>query len=241
VEVEEAMTEAEWRTCADPALLLKVLCTQCGASKRKWRLFACACVRRIRHLIDLDVSRQAVEVAERFAEGQVSAEDREAAIQAAYGPVDPSADPEQTGNVLGALAAFWAITGEAAQAAEAAVDAVFDAVLLTGPSIPKTANRACEAHCAEEDFQCRLARDIFGPCPFSSQPAIASMIFAWNDGGVRSLAQLIYTECAFDRLPFLADALEDAGCTDRAILGHCRGPGPHVRGCWVVDLLLGKG
>jgi hypothetical protein len=45
---------------------------------------------------------------------------------------------------------------------------------------------------------------------------------------------------ALDRLPILADALEEAGCTDADILAHCRGPGPHVRGCWVVDLLLGK-
>jgi hypothetical protein len=54
------------------------------------------------------------------------------------------------------------------------------------------------------------------------------------------LAQAIYDEGAFDRLPVLADALEETGCTNADILGHCRGPGPHVRGCWVVDLLLGK-
>lgn len=58
---------------------------------------------------------------------------------------------------------------------------------------------------------------------------------------VVALAQAIYDERAFDRLPVLADGLEEAGCTDADILAHCRGPGPHVRGCWVVDLLLGKG
>ena len=57
---------------------------------------------------------------------------------------------------------------------------------------------------------------------------------------VVQLAQSIYDDRAFDRLPILADALEEAGCTDAAILDHCRGPGPHVRGCWAVDLLLGK-
>jgi hypothetical protein len=57
---------------------------------------------------------------------------------------------------------------------------------------------------------------------------------------VKQLADTIYTDRAFDRLPILADALEEAGCTDAAIVGHCRGPGPHVRGCWVVDLILGK-
>lgn len=57
---------------------------------------------------------------------------------------------------------------------------------------------------------------------------------------VKELAHAIYADRAFDRLPILADALEEAGRTDEAILAHCRGPGPHVRGCWVVDLLLGK-
>jgi hypothetical protein len=62
----------------------------------------------------------------------------------------------------------------------------------------------------------------------------------WNRGTVRQLAQAAYDERAFERLPVLADALEEAGCADAAILAHCRGPGPHVRGCWVLDLLLGK-
>jgi hypothetical protein len=57
---------------------------------------------------------------------------------------------------------------------------------------------------------------------------------------VNHLAQAIYTDRAFDRMPILADALEDAGCTNQDILEHCRGGGEHVRGCWVVDLLLAK-
>jgi hypothetical protein len=52
------------------------------------------------------------------------------------------------------------------------------------------------------------------------------------------LARGIRQEEAFDRLPILADALQEAGCDDAVVLDHCRGPGPHVRGCWVVDLLL---
>jgi hypothetical protein len=57
---------------------------------------------------------------------------------------------------------------------------------------------------------------------------------------VKKLAAAIYDDTAFDRLPILADALEEAGCHDAEILAHCRGPGPHVRGCWVIDLLIGK-
>ncbi len=71
--------------------------------------------------------------------------------------------------------------------------------------------------------------------------AVSPSWHAWNGGTVVKLAQAIYDERAFDRLPILADALEEAGCDIADILGHCRGPGPHVRGCWVVDLLLGKG
>jgi hypothetical protein len=63
---------------------------------------------------------------------------------------------------------------------------------------------------------------------------------AWRTSAVLTLADHIYAGRAFDRLPILADALQDAGCEDAAVLAHCRGPGPHVRGCWVVDLVLGK-
>jgi hypothetical protein len=55
------------------------------------------------------------------------------------------------------------------------------------------------------------------------------------------LAQAIYDERAFDRLPILADALLDAGCDNEELLAHLRSEGPHVRGCWAVDLILGKG
>ena len=62
----------------------------------------------------------------------------------------------------------------------------------------------------------------------------------WNEGTVPLMAAGIRKYRSWAELPFLADALEDAGCTDQAILDHCRSPGPHVRGCWAVDLILGK-
>jgi hypothetical protein len=78
------------------------------------------------------------------------------------------------------------------------------------------------------------------PNPFRRPPVIDPAWLRWQGGRVAALAQAIYDDRAFDRLPILADALEDAGCTDRAILDHCRGAGPHCRGCWVVDLLTGR-
>jgi hypothetical protein len=62
----------------------------------------------------------------------------------------------------------------------------------------------------------------------------------WNHGSARKLAQAIYDDRAFDQLPILTETLEHAGCDNADILSHCRSEGPHVRGCWVVDLILGK-
>jgi hypothetical protein len=85
---------------------------------------------------------------------------------------------------------------------------------------------------------CDWLRDLFGN-PFR-QSVIGPDCLAWNDGTVPRIARAIYDERAFERMPILADALEDAGCGDADILRHCREPGEHVRGCWVIDLLLGK-
>jgi hypothetical protein len=71
-------------------------------------------------------------------------------------------------------------------------------------------------------------------------PPAPAAVSEWATSTVVSLAEGIYTDRAFDRMPILADALQDAGCDRAEVLGHCRGPGPHVRGCWVVDLVLGK-
>jgi hypothetical protein len=83
-----------------------------------------------------------------------------------------------------------------------------------------------------------ILRHLFGN-PF--RPAsIDPTVLTWNGGTVPKLAQAIYDQRRFTDLPILADALEEAGCTDADILAHCRSEGPHVRGCWVVDLVLGK-
>jgi len=85
--------------------------------------------------------------------------------------------------------------------------------------------------------QSAILRDMF--IPFHGA-AIALPFLQWNETCVVRIAGSIYWERRFQDLPILADALEEAGCTDADILNHCRQPGEHVRGCWVVDLLLGK-
>src|SRR5205807_9968252 len=86
-----------------------------------------------------------------------------------------------------------------------------------------------------EAILCDLLRCVIGN-PFRP----ASVAPAWRTPSVMALACAAYEDRRFEDLPLLADALEEAGCTDAAILAHCRGPGPHVRGCWALDLILSK-
>ncbi len=89
----------------------------------------------------------------------------------------------------------------------------------------------------ERRGECALIRDLFGN-PF--HPAtIESDWLDWNDGCVVKMARAIYDEREFQEMTILADALDEAGCTTPDILNHCRQPGEHARGCWVLDLLLG--
>lgn len=88
---------------------------------------------------------------------------------------------------------------------------------------------------AEALFQVSLIKELFGN-PFRPLAVDPS----WSTSTVVALSEGIYRDRAFDRMPILADALQDAGCDNEDILNHCRSDGPHVRGCWVVDLVLGK-
>jgi hypothetical protein len=88
----------------------------------------------------------------------------------------------------------------------------------------------------ERAAQCDLLRDVLGN-PF--RPAILDPAWlVWREGLVREMARQMYAARDFSDMGILADALEEAGCTDEHLLAHCRGPSAHVRGCWVVDLLM---
>jgi hypothetical protein len=85
---------------------------------------------------------------------------------------------------------------------------------------------------------CEIWRELLGN-PF--RPVYVEPAWlAWSGGAVTALARGIRQDCRFEDLPLLADALEEAGCADESILEHCRRPGGHLRGCWVIDLLLGR-
>jgi hypothetical protein len=214
------LTEAEWARHTDPTPMLQYVRT--SATDRKRRLFACACCRRIwsRLADEFQFCRRAVEVAERFADGLATESER----HDYYCIVNEEDDEDVVDAAYVAACRVIALDGEG-------LDGERDFASAT-------------AHCAasatprperERAAQCRLVRCIFGN-PFRP----VTLDPAWRTGNATALAQSIYADRAFDRLPILADALEDAGCDNADILNHCRQPGEHVRGCWVVDLLLGK-
>jgi hypothetical protein len=215
------MTEAEWLICRAPLAMLDYLDSLQGKpSERKLRLFACACVRRLGNLLVGTRTWAALEAAEAFSEGKVSARDME--VTWSGGVLFAEENPAKEAAWAADAAGYIDAASAAVEAAASAANAVRHA---TGGN--------------EGPAQCRLLRDIFGNPfrPVGVEPAW----LAWGRGVIVSLARAIYEERSFERLPILADALEDAGCTSATILGHCRQGGEHVRGCWLVDALLGAG
>jgi hypothetical protein len=129
-----------------------------------------------------------------------------------------------------------------AAAASAALWGEFDSYLecaRLAASAIAGANALGEPNVLEQQNQARLVRCIWGN-PFRRTEVDPAWL-AWQDGLVPRMARMVYEERRFTDLPILADALEDAGCDNPDLLAHCRQPGEHARGCWVVDLLLGKG
>jgi hypothetical protein len=114
------------------------------------------------------------------------------------------------------------------------------AALQRYPASAIAACRALDAAASEgvENHQTVILHEIFGN-PFRLIH-IDPALLAWQDGTVVKLAQAIYDERRFQDMTILADALEEAGCDNADVLSHSRGPGPHVRGCWTLDLLTGK-
>jgi hypothetical protein len=225
------VTEAEWLACDHPAELLHRLCHaslgglaigHARPSDRKLRLFACACCRQAWRRLTDPRARKAVEVAERYAEGQAQGSEE---LTACW-----------RDSLAVGLGANFAAHCAAALDPQEATRNVLDRL----PPEPGTRRGLLAA---------RL-RDIAGN-PFRPPP-VAPAGPAWaargpTRGVLASLAQAAYDERALpagtldlQRLAILADALEEGGCADAELLWHLRAPGPHVRGCWAIDLVLGK-
>jgi hypothetical protein len=261
-----AVTEVEWLACTDPGVLLRR--ARFRSYRRKCRLFAVACCRRVWHLLVDERSRHAVAVAERHADGAATDGELLAASEAAS-----EAHQEMFG-MVGKVGASIEWAAEYAAHPNPFHGAKNVSWMAAWPRaypvrefrpddrqapelIPCTVTRSSGGPGkwevtplkelvptgAERPVQARLIRCIFGN-PFHP----VQLHPAWRTPQMVALAQAAYDHRELPagtldntRLAVLADALEDAGCTNADLLGHLRGPGPHVRGCWAVDLLLGKG
>jgi hypothetical protein len=242
------VTEQEWLVCNDPQPMIEALHGK--VSVRKLRLFTCACCRRIWHLLTDERSRGAIEVGERYADGLATDFERLGWRAAAMDVSIENLSEEgpETAEGMAASAVSYVVEADENfcrspepsdwQAASEAAGCVRVSVMVEvhpvqkGASSRKLQQRALNA---ERDAQVLLLRDVFRN-PFRP----VTLDPAWKTPAILQLAQSLYEERRFEDMPVLADALEEAGCQDAAVLGHCRGPGPHVRGCWVLDLILGK-
>jgi hypothetical protein len=231
------MTEAEWLACPSPEQMLRFVWAT--ASDRNLRLFAVACARRVSHLSPGEPGPWAsqrpvrrLETAERFADGVGSVEELHAAWDAGL-----------NGRVIGAAPAPWrsedyaeAAAGDACdrEASDAALWAMLFGQHAADPWA-KTDQSGELPEGSEHQPQVELLRDVFGN-PFRT----VTLDPVWLTSTVVALATQMYESRDFSAMPILADALEDAGCDSGDVLTYCRGPGPHVRGCWAVDAVLAK-
>jgi hypothetical protein len=256
------MTEVEWLECTDVQKMLTFVAWSLGEkADRKSRLFAVACSRRVSHRMADERSREAIDVAERYADGMATLEQLQhanaqakAATDGRYTEhLDYESDYDPDASYAAATAYFasyhrlcpihyfsrgWfrgCADGTAYYAAEVVGEQAVEG-LATTHSQSEFQVAWDEASRSEAVQQCQFLLCIFGN-PFRPV-AINPAWLAWNDRTIPKIAQAIYDERAFDRLPILADALEEAGCANQDILAHCRQSGEHVRGCWAVDLIL---
>jgi hypothetical protein len=246
LQIPPVLTEQQWLACIDPAPMLEFLSAEARAerlglapadaptlspgrpaggearSERKFRLFTCACARRIWDLLTQRANQRGVEVAERYADGEATDEDlakvREEMARA---------------SLHESMVGYYAARGSGANVRSAACEAA--------RAVEAARGGACqERREAERAELAGLLRDIFRPFrPLRVEPAW----LAWEGGVVSRLARAASEERRLPEgalepacLAVLADALEEAGCSCSEWLGHLRGSGPHVRGCWAVDL-----
>jgi hypothetical protein len=206
------MNEQEWLACGDPDRMLHIDLPE-ASERRRW-LFVCACCRLIPGFMSSQPDRQSVEVAERWAEDGFSYE-----VDFPWGE---------------AFDIRWYrryVPNATARALETYSDAIWALCYNSG-----RAHTFDEAKREGDRCLVALIRDIFGN-PFRP----VALDPAWLTSDVLVLARGIYADQAYDGMPILADALQDAGCTNEDVLNHGRNAtATHVRGCWVLDLLLGK-
>ncbi len=225
------MTEQQWLNAGDPELMLEDLFQLRSCSARKLRLLAAACCRRFWHLMGEPTAPRVIDDAESFADGEVGDWKRRH-IRSQLQPQVRHSGAWDAGQALVDL--FDPTPGVAARECQQKIIS-FRFCFASEGLRNSEEYQAAKDRDEEKSRLSDLYRCIFGNPfrPVTIEPC-------WFSETVVALATGIYTDRAFDRLPILADALEEAGCDLPDILHHCRGDGPHVRGCWVVDVILNK-
>ena len=253
------MTESEWTESGRSTDLLSFAAGRTPAvrgwgggflSERKLRLVLVACCRRHWELFD-GPPRAVAEVAERFADGAATAEELAATAQSArdhYAPMVAltrsfsMAEYNVACAALGLCAPFAGLvkplgyapnpTSPPTTNADVALMSLCNAAAELAGSDKPVRDKAYRDELAA---QATLVRCIAGN-PFRR----VEFAPEWRTDTAVSLARTMYASRDFSAMPILADALQDAGCDNDDVLSHCREPGPHARGCWVVDGVLGK-
>jgi hypothetical protein len=230
---ETKWTEKKWKLCIEPQWMLWFLGE--AATARKVRLFICACCRRAWHLVKDKRLKALLPLLEDLADGKLTDREREQAREVADSVRYPK--PTNAQQCLGiefrdAMGKKYYV-GAGFGEYSAGLFGEFAACAFGYAAKDSAFGKAKKA---ERKMQATLVREIFGN-PFRR----VKFNPAWRTTDVKLLAQGIYEEHAFDRMPILADALQDAGCASEDILNHLRDPqAAHVRGCWALDLVLGK-
>jgi hypothetical protein len=224
------MTSDEWDACTEPQRMLSFLQESGRATERKLRLFGVACCRRIAEVATYRRARAAVEVAERYADGLAAREELLRAGEAA----------RKGARWMKGGASFAATAASHACGTPEETHQFLTCFNVARNIVPGGKEEVIDR--AECGAIAAALRDIFGPAPFRPvtldptrlTPEVLSLARASYDERLPS------GELDAERLAVLADALLDAGCDDVELLEHLRGEGPHWRGCFAVDAVLGK-
>lgn len=237
------MSEQKWLECTDPGTMVWSLPE--GFGDRRLRLFAVACCWRVRMALADERSWKAIEVSERYADklakwtelrmAEALAREVEAEIAQQNSPAGRQSQPYWSDALFAVMPARSAARAAAITATprrgRRLKEVLFEVPQLTAGAVPDESARYGPERCV----QCQLLHCIFGNLfyPVAFDPASQTP-------NVLAVAQAIYEERRFSDMPILADALEEAGCASDDILSHCRNGQEHVKGCWAVDLVLGK-
>ncbi|VTR93152.1 Uncharacterized protein OS=Sorangium cellulosum (strain So ce56) GN=sce5710 PE=4 SV=1 [Gemmata massiliana] len=242
------MTEAEWLVCEDSHKLCETVLEAEVTSRRKLRLLEVARCRDSWHLFSDERSRAVVTVVERYADGLATHAELSAARHAAWDALAElrraaEAELEKAGGEE-----HPSVRDAFMRAGAAAIANIWSGFTFTGGAGLDLDMSGRGGWSDDRSF--RLAHDVLKDafalrsnlirCIFGNPFRPVTFLPEWRTSTVVALVGQMYESRDFGAMPILGDALQDAGCDSTDVLEHCRGPGPHVRGCWVVDLVLGK-